>query len=96
LTPAALKKGDAATRALRGTAEEPAPAPTPPDPALRAALRRRGTRQLPTIAIDPEAIAQLMALGWLDPRHWHPLAVADAVAELCAAALFDAELRRPR
>jgi hypothetical protein len=95
LTPAALKNGHAATRALRGGAEEPAPlsAPAMPDPTLLAGLRRRGTRLLPPIAIDPEAIAQLASLGWFDPRDCHPLAVVHAITELCAAALFDAGLR---
>lgn len=68
------------------------PIDTLPDPALVAALRRRGRTKL-ELPIEPEAILDLAALGWMDCRQClNPGVVADAVVDLASAAL-DAGLR---
>jgi hypothetical protein len=64
----------------------------PPDPALLAALRRRGMMLL-RLPISPEGIADLVTLDWLDRRNCGYLgSVANAVSDLADAAL-EARLR---
>jgi hypothetical protein len=83
-----------ATCALPKRAEGPPPLPDigRADPALLAALRIRGQMIL-RLPIAPEAIADLVALDWLDRRNCgYPASVADAVVNLATEAL-DARLR---
>jgi hypothetical protein len=84
-----IRNAAPATCAFARRAETPAPLPDsrPPDPALVAALRARGALRL-TVPIAPEGIIALVAAGWLDRRACRdPAAVADALVELCNAAL---------
>jgi hypothetical protein len=90
----AIQNAFPATCAFPGRAEGPPPAPNigPVDPALLAALRARGAMRL-KVPIAPAGIIGLIAAGWLDRRACRdPAAVADALIELCNAAL-DARLQ---
>jgi hypothetical protein len=65
----------------------------PPDLALLAELSWFGAVEGIVVSVAPEALAELVALGWLDRRSCrHPRVVADAITGLASAAL-DAGLR---
>jgi hypothetical protein len=89
LTVAAIRDGPAAAYTLPGRQERLSGVPDqePPDPAFLGALR--GSRRVVLrVPIDPEGIAELLRLGWLDRRQINsPVAVADAVVSLADAAL---------
>jgi hypothetical protein len=79
---------------LRSSAKTPVAIPDlePTDPALLAALCRRGKLIL-RLPIAPEGVGELVRLGWLHHSDCHdPASVGEAIIELANAAL-DARLR---
>ena len=90
-----LRKGiaEACTLSTRQELTSPPPDRGPVDPALLAELRWFGAVEGIVVSVAPEALAELVALGWLDRRSCrHPRVVADAITGLASAAL-DAGLR---
>ena len=90
-----LRKGiaEACTLSTRQELTSPIRDRGPVNPALLAELRWFGAVEGIVVSVAPEALAELVALGWLDRRGCrHPRGVADAITGLASAAL-DAGLR---